>query len=189
MFYIRHCKHTADTISFLAPDFVLSVTVFSFLRYATRSPFIFLRTLSLSASSSMSYTHSTCFFKLRFLYAPLFTFHNPISARYNYVNCRQNALFEFILDTSKEKNMRTVTEISLNCGHVAKQNRKLIHTRCKLLHDLLFAPKNKNKIKVFEFFTTLQEQSNHTTHDQIICTAAYVAQIVRTCFGDLKDKS
>jgi len=43
--------------------------------------------------------------------------------------------------------------------------------------------------KCFNFFITLQEESNHTTHDPIICTAAYDAQILWTCFGDLKDKS
>jgi hypothetical protein len=96
MFYIHQYKQTAGTTSFLAPDFVISVTVFSFLRYATRSPFIFLCTVSLStssSSSSISYTYSTSFFKLRFLYAPLFTFHNSTSNRYNYVNYHQNSLF------------------------------------------------------------------------------------------------
>ena len=101
--YIHQYKQTADTISFLAPDFVLSVTVFSSLRYDTGSTFIFLCTVSLSASSSISYTYSTSFFKLLSLYAPLFTFHNSISDCYNYVNSRQNSLFDFILDTLKEK--------------------------------------------------------------------------------------
>jgi hypothetical protein len=49
--------------------------------------------------------------------------------------------------------------------------------------------KKKKKKSKFLNFITLQEQSNPTTHDPIICTAAFVAQIVRTCFGDLKDKS
>ena len=179
--YIHQYKQTADTVTFLAPDFVLSLTVISSLRYATRSPFIFLCTLSLSASSSICCTNSTSFFKLPFLYAPLFAFHNSISARNNYVNSRQNALFEFILETLKEKNTRTVREMGLNWWRCKKNaSITILASNCCTTCIL-----RKRKIKVFGFLQHFARTVKpHYTQSDNLHSGLCCANCVNV-FGDL----
>jgi hypothetical protein len=153
------------------------VIVFSSLRYAKRSPFIFLCTLFLATSSSIYYsTYSTCFFKLLLLYAPLFTFHNSISGRYKCVNSHQNSLFEFICGTLKEKKFEP-HENQRWTGDAA-ENRKCKLTRFKLLQICFFA---QTFLEVFEFLqhvariVTPHHTRSNNLHSSLCCAMFVIA--------------